>query len=124
MGNMRAAFRYRIVGSGPVGLACALFMTRAGIDPRRLSLHLPPAGRAAPADSASGGPDGAVCEPTGDAADLAVTAADLGAALLGGTSLHARAGVGTVVEQRPGALVRAAAAFGPLGRAPHCPMVF
>ncbi len=72
----------------------------------------------------SGGPDGAVCEPTGDPADLALTAADLGAALLGGTSLHARAGVGTVVEQRPGALVRVAAAFGPLGRAPHCPMVF
>ena len=72
----------------------------------------------------SGGPDGAVCAPTGDPADLAITAADLGAALLGGTSLHARAAVGTVVEQRPGALVRAAAAFGPLGRAPHCPLVF
>ena len=72
----------------------------------------------------SGGPDGAVCEPTGDAADLAVTAADLGAALLGGTSLHARAAAGTVVEHRPGALAAAATAFGPLGRLPHCPMVF
>lgn len=34
---------YRIVGSGPVALACALFMTRAGIDAERVSLSLPPA---------------------------------------------------------------------------------
>ena len=72
----------------------------------------------------SGGPDGAVCAPTDDAADLSLTAADLGAALLGGTSLHARAAVGTVVEQRPRALRSASAAFGPLDRQPHCPMVF
>ena len=44
-------FRYRIVGSGPVALACALFMVRAGIDPRRLSLRLPIAGIARPADA-------------------------------------------------------------------------
>ena len=72
----------------------------------------------------SGGPDGAVCAPTGDAADLSLTAADLGAALLGGTSLAARAAAGSVVEQRSGALVAASTAFGPLGRLPSCPMVF
>ena len=72
----------------------------------------------------SGGPAGAVCAPTGDPADLSLTAADLGAALLGGTSLHARAAAGTVAEHRPGSLAVAATAFGPLGRAPHCPMVF
>src|SRR5690606_17471715 len=33
--------RYRIVGSGPVALACALFLVRAGIDPSRLHLQLP-----------------------------------------------------------------------------------
>ena len=72
----------------------------------------------------SGGPGGAVCAPTGDAPDLALSAADLGAALLGGTSLTVRAAAGTVVERRPGALQAAATAFGALGRAPHCPMVF
>lgn len=72
----------------------------------------------------SGGPGGAVCAPTGDLPDLTLGVADLGAALLGGTSLTARAAAGTVTEQRPGALPAAATAFGPLGRAPHCPMVF
>jgi 2-octaprenyl-6-methoxyphenol hydroxylase len=38
------ALRYRIVGSGPVALACALFMVRGGIDPARIALRLPPAG--------------------------------------------------------------------------------
>lgn len=47
-----AAPRYRIVGSGPVAIACALFMVRAGIDPQRIDLRLPPPGNARPADSA------------------------------------------------------------------------
>ena len=51
MTTAHAGTHYRIVGSGPVGLACALFMARAGIDPRRLSLRLPPPGDARPADA-------------------------------------------------------------------------
>jgi 2-octaprenyl-6-methoxyphenol hydroxylase len=42
--------RYRIVGSGPVALACALFMVRSGIDPARIGLRLPAAGRATAPD--------------------------------------------------------------------------
>ncbi|ARQ70666.1 GNAT family N-acetyltransferase [Streptomyces marincola] len=59
----------------------------------------------------SGGPKGAVCEPTADAADLALPVAALGAAYLGGTSLAALAAAGRVEELRPGALARAATAF-------------
>jgi len=51
MTTAHAGTHYRIVGSGPVGLACALFMARAGIAPRRLSLRLPPPGDARPADA-------------------------------------------------------------------------
>src|SRR5690606_34753890 len=51
MANARATQRYRIVGSGPVALACALFMARAGIDAQRLVLRLPATGEARPADA-------------------------------------------------------------------------
>ena len=68
----------------------------------------------------SGGPAGAVCARTTDAADLAVGAADLGAALLGGTPLRTRA----VDERRPGALAAASTALGAVGAGPYCPMVF
>lgn len=64
--------------------------------------------------------DGASCGRTDDSADLALTAADLGAAYLGGTSLRSR----PVRELRSGALSRASTAFGPLDRAPWCPQVF
>jgi len=72
----------------------------------------------------SGGPAGATCAATTDAADLRLDAADLGAAYLGGTTLSARAGAGHVTELRPGALAAASVAFGWPGPAPHCPMVF
>ena len=51
MANAPATQRYRIVGSGPVALACALFMVRAGINAQRLALRLPPIDAARPADA-------------------------------------------------------------------------
>lgn len=71
----------------------------------------------------SAGPAGATCAPTQDPADLAASAADLGAAYLGGTSLAALAAAGRVRELRPGALATAAEAFG-TERTPWCPEIF
>ncbi|MFI9052093.1 GNAT family N-acetyltransferase [Streptomyces sp. NPDC053427] len=51
------------------------------------------------------------CEPTTAPADLRLTAAELGAAFLGGTPLTALAAAGLVEELRPGALTLASAAF-------------
>ncbi|GAA2597066.1 GNAT family N-acetyltransferase [Streptomyces axinellae] len=61
----------------------------------------------------SGDEKGAVCAPTRDAADLALSVRELGAAYLGGTSLAALARSGLVTEARPdsGALREAARAF-------------
>jgi predicted acetyltransferase len=59
-----------------------------------------------------GGPDGATCTPTGDPADLACTAQELGAAYLGGPSLGALAAAGAVRELTAGSLAPASAAFG------------
>lgn len=71
----------------------------------------------------SGGPDGATCEPTKDAADLSCDVRVLGAALLGGTTLTQLAGAGQVAEHRAGSLDRATIAFShPL--AAWCPWVF
>ncbi|WP_073260797.1 GNAT family N-acetyltransferase [Cryptosporangium aurantiacum] len=56
-------------------------------------------------------PGGVSCEPTGAPADLRLSAAELGAVYLGGTSLAALAAAGRVEELRPGAVARAAAAF-------------
>jgi predicted acetyltransferase len=67
---------------------------------------------------------GAVCAPTADAADLVLSAVDLGAVFLGGTALHTRAAAGAVEERTAGALGTASTAFGPLGRDPWCPLVF
>ncbi|MER5639272.1 GNAT family N-acetyltransferase [Kitasatospora sp. NPDC002227] len=59
------------------------------------------------------GPGKAVsCERTEDAADLALSVRELGAAYLGGVSLAALAGAGRVTELRPGALAEASRAFG------------
>jgi len=55
---------------------------------------------------------GARCASTRDLADLECDVADLGAAYLAGTSLGALGAAGRVRELRPGALVRASAAFG------------
>jgi predicted acetyltransferase len=71
-----------------------------------------------------GGPHGATCTATTDAAELELRVADLGAAYLGGTTLVARAAAGQVVERRPGALTEASLAFGWGAPAPYCPMVF
>lgn len=72
----------------------------------------------------SGGPAGAVCARTRDAADLALDVRDVGAALLGGARLQVRAAAGRVEELTPGALVAASTAFGPVGAGPHCSMIF
>jgi predicted acetyltransferase len=70
-----------------------------------------------------GGPDGASCEATDAAPDLALDVRDLASAYLGGESLTALASAGLVRELRPGALPEAAAAFAwPV--APYCGWLF
>ena len=69
------------------------------------------------------GADGARCERTDAPADLALSAADLGAAYLGGTSLAALHALGRVAERTPGALARATTAFRG-AREPWCPEIF
>lgn len=59
-----------------------------------------------------GGPDGAEVTPTEDAADLALDVRELGSAYLGGFSLEGLAAAGLVAERTPGAVRRAAVAFG------------
>ncbi|WP_190092442.1 GNAT family N-acetyltransferase [Streptomyces melanogenes] len=59
----------------------------------------------------SGDGKGAVCSRTADAADVALSARDLGAAFLGGVSLSALASAGRARELREGALAEASAAF-------------
>ena len=66
---------------------------------------------------------GGGCERTDAEPDLALDAAALGAAYLGGTTLRELAAAGRVAELRPGALARASAAFrGDV--APWCPEIF
>ncbi|MEW2297389.1 GNAT family N-acetyltransferase [Streptomyces sp. NPDC006743] len=60
----------------------------------------------------SGDAKGAVCEPTSEAADLALSVRELGAAYLGGVPLTALAAAGRVRELRGGALAEASVAFG------------
>ncbi len=67
---------------------------------------------------------GAACTRTQDAGDLSLDVRDLGAVLLGGTSLASRAAAGTVTARSDAALARATTAFGWPGRAPWCPHVF
>ncbi|MFD5103189.1 GNAT family N-acetyltransferase [Streptomyces albidochromogenes] len=55
---------------------------------------------------------GAACKRTDEAADLALSVRELGAAYLGGVSLAALAAAGRVRELRPGALAEASVAFG------------
>ncbi len=72
----------------------------------------------------SAGHSGAACTRTQDAADLTLDVRDLGAVLLGGTPLSARAAAGTVTARTEAVLDRATTAFGWPGRAPWCPHVF
>ncbi|MET9392233.1 GNAT family N-acetyltransferase [Streptomyces sp. NPDC006624] len=60
----------------------------------------------------SGDAAGASCERTTDAADIALSVRELGAAYLGGVSLTALAAAGRVRELRRGALAEASSAFG------------
>ncbi|NUS29741.1 MAG: GNAT family N-acetyltransferase [Streptomyces sp.] len=60
----------------------------------------------------SGDAKGASCERTEDAADLALSVRELGAAYLGGVSLAALGSAGRVRELRQGALSEAAVGFG------------
>lgn len=59
-----------------------------------------------------GGLDGAECESTDAPADIAISARDLGAIYLGGTSVAQLAAAGLVDELTPGSALRAAVAFG------------
>ena len=59
-----------------------------------------------------GGLDGAECENTDAPADIAISARDLGAIYLGGTSLAQLVAAGLVDELTPGSALRAAVAFG------------
>jgi predicted acetyltransferase len=59
----------------------------------------------------SGDSTGATCERTGDAAELALSVRELGAAYLGGTALRTLASAGRVRELRKGALGAASYAF-------------
>ncbi|MEJ1196082.1 MULTISPECIES: GNAT family N-acetyltransferase [unclassified Streptomyces] len=60
----------------------------------------------------TGDTKGASCERTSDAADLALTVRELGAAYLGGVSLASLGAAGRVREVRRGALAEASAGFG------------
>ena len=66
---------------------------------------------------------GGGCERTDAEPDLALDAAALGAAYLGGTLLSELAAAGRVAELRPGALARTSAAFR-ADAAPWCPEIF
>lgn len=71
----------------------------------------------------TGGSTGARCRRTDDAPDLALDVTDVGAAFLGGTTLHDLALAGRVSELRAGALAEASTAFAH-HPAPWCPAVF
>lgn len=71
----------------------------------------------------NGGPGEAECRPTTDRPDLELSAADLGAAYLGGVRFSTLARAGRVREHADGALRRADAMFG-WDPAPWCPDVF
>jgi predicted acetyltransferase len=71
----------------------------------------------------SGDAKGASCERTTDAADVALSVRELGAAYLGGVSLAALGAAGRVRELRPGALAEASLGFG-VGVPPWLPHGF
>jgi predicted acetyltransferase len=65
------------------------------------------------------GPDGALCTPTTADPDLALDAATLASAYLGGTAFSVLGAAGRVREERPGTLALADLMFG-TSRAPQC----
>jgi predicted acetyltransferase len=73
---------------------------------------------------AEGGQAGhAVCEQTGEPADLALDIREVGAAYLGGTRLGTLAAAGLVTELTPGSLTRLSAAM-TWDPVPWCPQIF
>lgn len=68
-------------------------------------------------------PDGATCEPTTADADLSLSAEELGAVYLGGTTLRSLHQAGRVDEHAPGAADRASALLA-WPRTPWCPEIF
>jgi predicted acetyltransferase len=68
-------------------------------------------------------PDGATCVPSTGAADLTLSAAELGAVYLGDTPLRTLAAAGRVDEHRAGAVATASALFG-WHRAAWCAEIF
>src|SRR3954453_5154802 len=81
------------------------------------------AGRWRLATEPAGDAFAATCERTDAAPDIACSAADLGAAYLGGTTLATLATIGRVRERSPGAVARTSRAFG-WTREPWCPEIF
>jgi predicted acetyltransferase len=71
----------------------------------------------------SGDSTGAVCAPTGDPADLSLSATELGSAYLGGPTLTELGAAGLVTEARPGVLAAVSRAFAG-DRRPWSPEVF
>jgi predicted acetyltransferase len=59
----------------------------------------------------AGGPDGAKCERTGDAADLSLSSRDLASISMGGYSARPLGAAGRIVERTPGAVDRLADMF-------------
>lgn len=70
-----------------------------------------------------GGPDGAECTRTNDAADLSLDIRTLGAVFLGGPTLNQHAHAGRVEEHTSGAVTASSSAFGAPWAA-YCPYVF
>jgi predicted acetyltransferase len=70
-----------------------------------------------------GGPDGAECSTTAEDPDVVLSATELGAAYLGGTSFRRLGRAGRLVEGRGGGLKRADSLFA-WDRAPWCPQMF
>jgi predicted acetyltransferase len=81
------------------------------------------AGRWRLATEPAGDAFAATCERTDASPDISCSAADLGAAYLGGTTLATLAAIGRVHEGSPGAVARASRAFG-WTREPWCPEIF
>jgi predicted acetyltransferase len=82
-----------------------------------------PAGYAAGRFALDASPDGTVCRPTTESADLTLPVSALGSAYLGGHRLATLAEAGLVDEHSPGALATATRLFG-ADRAPWCTLHF
>jgi predicted acetyltransferase len=108
----------------PAGLAARAYATTLDVVVEVDDAFCPwNAGRWRLATEPAGDAFAATCERTDAPPDIACSAADLGAAYLGGTTLAALAAIGRVRERSPGAVARASRAFG-WTRQPWCPEIF